>query len=59
MQGFPSDVQLVPAALLASAGQEVLVPLQLSAGSHSPPEARHVAPALPAGCWQLTLLPSH
>jgi len=36
-----------------------LDPEQVSAGSHSPVEARHVAPALPAGCWQALLVPSH
>src|SRR5439155_19766014 len=42
-----------------SAGQAVLVPVQLSATSHTPAAARHSAPALPAGCWQAALVPSH
>jgi len=91
VQGFPSVVHAVPAGLFASAGQFGPVPVQFSAGSQSPAEARHVvkaerkpsagqvvldpvqvssashapaaarhtAPAFPAGCWQLLLLPSH
>src|SRR3989442_8109894 len=58
VHGFPSDVQMVPAGLLASAGQEVLVPSQLSAGSHSPPEGRQVDPAgLLASAGQVLLAP--
>src|SRR5207253_193754 len=45
--------------LLASAGQTVLVPVQVSATSQSPAAARQTAPAFPAGCWQASLLPSH
>jgi hypothetical protein len=48
---------LVPATM--SEGQAVLEPVQVSARSHSPAEARHMVPALPAGCWQVTLEPSH
>src|SRR5205823_1774245 len=91
VHGLPSSVQAVPAALLASAGQLGPVPVQFSAGSHSPAEGRHsvkadrkpsgghvvlvpshvssashtpaagrhTAPALPAGCWQASLVPSH
>src|SRR5439155_1198051 len=91
LHGLPSSVHAVPAAVFASAGQLALVPVQWSAGSHSPAEARHTvlddlnasagqtvlepvqvsstsqkpaaarqtAPALPAGCWQSLLLPSH
>src|SRR5207247_8479506 len=29
-----------------------------SATSHSPAAARHSVPALPAGCWQVSLVPS-
>src|SRR5213076_93636 len=43
----------------ASAGQVVLVPVQVSATSHSPAPARHTAPAFPAGCVQVLVLPSH
>src|SRR2546425_447751 len=43
----------------ASAGQTVLVPVQFSSASHGPADGRHTAPALPAGCWQVSLLPSH
>src|SRR5439155_726036 len=59
VQGLLSAVQAVPFAFLASAGQLVLVPSQLSATSHSPPTARQTAPALPAGCWQTVLVPLH
>src|SRR5439155_52159 len=59
VQGLPSSVQADPAALTASAGQVVLVPVQVSARSHSLTVVRHAVPALPAGCWQggLLLLP--
>src|SRR5216110_3470212 len=50
VQTLPSSVQAVPAALTASAGQLVLVPVQVSARSHSLAAARHTVPALPAGC---------
>src|SRR5439155_23340730 len=33
-----------------SAGQAVLAPVQVSAGSQTPAEARQIAPAFPAGC---------
>src|SRR5207247_853116 len=59
LQGLPSSVHAVPAAVLASTGQAVLVPVQFSAGSHSPADARQRAPLLPAGCWQASLEPSH
>src|SRR5439155_38526 len=91
VQGLPSEVQAVPLDALASAGQLGPLPEQNSAGSHSPPEARHcvledanpsagqvvlvpvqVSPTsqtpadhrppplpLPAGCWQVTFVPSH
>jgi len=44
---------------LASAGHVVLDPVHVSASSHSPAGGRHTAPALPAGCWQASLEPSH
>src|SRR5438128_2637753 len=43
----------------ASAGHEVLVPVQVSATSQRPATERHVVPALPAGCWHVTFVPSH
>src|SRR5205823_2572276 len=52
VQGLPSSVQADPAALTASAGQVVLVPVQVSARSHSLTAARHTVPAWPAGCVQ-------
>src|SRR5436309_11400383 len=59
VQGLPSSVQGVPAGSFALVGQVVLVPVQVSTASHSSAAARHTAPALPAGCWQVVLLPSH
>src|SRR5437773_49097 len=59
VQGSPSSVQAVPLGWKASVGQLVLVPVQLSATSHSPATARHSAPAFPAGCVQGLVLPSH
>src|SRR5207247_3121805 len=44
VQGLPSSVQAVPAALPASAGQVSLVPVQLSARSHSFTAARQTVP---------------
>src|SRR5438034_534211 len=58
-QGLVSAVQAVPDAFLASVGQVVLDPVQVSATSHSPAPARQTVAALPAGCWQLVLVPSH
>src|SRR5207249_1186189 len=45
--------------LKASAGHTVLEPVQVSSTSQKPAAARQTAPALPAGCWQSLLLPSH
>src|SRR5437773_684985 len=70
VQGSPSSGQGAPAALAAwvsaglqgrkaSAGQVGLAPVQVSATSHGPAAARQTAPALPAGCWQLVLVPLH
>src|SRR5947199_295651 len=60
VQGLVSAAQAVPLAFLTSVGgQVVLVPVQISATSHSPAAARQTAPALPAGCWQVVLVPSH
>jgi len=51
--------QSVVAGSKASAGQMVLVPVQLSATSQTPATPRHSVPALPAGCWQSSFVPSH
>src|SRR4051812_15159759 len=60
VHGFVSAVHAVPLAFFASVtGQVAEVPVQTSATSHSPPAIRHVAPALPAGCWQVVLVPLH
>src|SRR3989475_7815006 len=42
---LPSSVQVVPLALRTSVGQAVLVPVQVSARSHSPAAARQTVPA--------------
>jgi hypothetical protein len=39
----------------ASVGQLALLPVQLSATSHTPTDARHTVPALPATCVQALL----
>src|SRR6478672_11488489 len=49
VQALPSSVQLVPAGWKSSAGQDELIPSQLSAASHSPLAARQTVPAWPAG----------
>src|SRR5437879_8091843 len=54
-----SVVHAVPFALKVSVGQAVLVPVQLSAMSHSPAAARHTVPAFPAGCVHVALVPLH
>src|SRR3989475_4957294 len=59
VQGLVSGVQEVPLGCLASVGQVVFVPVQLSATSHSPAAARHTAPAFPAGCVHVALAPLH
>src|SRR5436309_11822629 len=60
VQGLPSSVQAVPLAFRGpSAGHVALEPVQVSGRSHSPAAARQTAPALPTGCWQLVLVPSH
>jgi hypothetical protein len=59
VQGLLSLVQAAPAVFLASVGQVALVPLHVSAWSHSPAAARQVEPEFPAGYWQSTLEPSH
>src|SRR5207245_1985059 len=51
--------QTVLEGLKASAGQTVLDPVQLSSTSHTPAAARHTVPAFPAGCWQVSFVPSH
>src|SRR5207249_2088478 len=43
----------------ASAGHTVLDPAHVSSRSQAPAAARHTVPALPAGCWHATLVPSH
>src|SRR5581483_8554640 len=48
------DVEAKP-----SPGHAALAPVQVSATSHTPADARQTAPALPAGCWQATLVPLH
>jgi hypothetical protein len=43
----------------ASVGHVLEVPVQVSIASQMFAELRQVAPELPAGCWHVTLLPSH
>src|SRR5206468_3733282 len=52
VQVLVSAVQAVPARMTASAGQVVLVPVQVPARSRSLTAARHTAPAFPTGCVQ-------
>jgi hypothetical protein len=59
VQGFESAVHAVPLGCFPSVGQTVSVPVQVSATSQTPATARHTDPAFPAGCWQVTLAPSH
>src|SRR5439155_22569836 len=59
VHGLVSAVQAAPLAFLTSVGQVELAPVQVSARSHSAAAARQTAPALPAGCWQSTLVPLH
>src|SRR5207244_10867262 len=47
----------VVAGSFVSAGHVGLVPVQVSATSQVPAAGRHTAPALPAGCWQVTSVP--
>jgi hypothetical protein len=60
MSQVPTDARhTVLDGSFASVGQVVLVPVQLSAASQTPAAARQIVPALPAGCWQATFVPSH
>src|SRR5439155_474847 len=60
VQGLPSSVQGVPLGWKTSAGQVVLVPVQVSATSHPLTAARQTVVVLVfSGCWQATLVPSH
>src|SRR5207253_1506199 len=59
LHGLPSSVQAVPLAFFASAGHAALDPVQNSAGSHSPAEARQSAVAgRRASAGQAVLVPS-
>src|SRR5437773_237578 len=53
----PDGRQVVVAGLKASFGHVLLDPVQSSSRSQSPAEARQTVPALPAGCWQASLVP--
>src|SRR5207244_10309560 len=60
VQGLPSSVQGVSLGWKTSAGQVVLVPVQVSATSHPLTAARQTVVVLVfSGCWQPTLVPSH
>src|SRR5213596_2823693 len=56
-----SDVALpaLPLLALAAPRNPIPAPGQVSATSHSFTAARHTAPALPAGCVQVALVPLH
>src|SRR5439155_1480060 len=56
----PADArQTVLAGSKASFGHVVLVPVQVSSTSQAPADPRQTVPALPAGCWQASFVPSH
>src|SRR5207302_394888 len=56
----PADArQTVLAGSKASFGHVVLVPVQISSTSQAPADPRQTVPALPAGCWQGSFVPSH
>src|SRR5439155_1719962 len=58
LHGLPSSVHAVPAGSFASPGQVALDPVQCSAGSHSPAEARQtVVEGLKALAGQAVLVP--
>src|SRR5205823_4553920 len=60
VQRLPSSVHPVPAATFPSAGHAGPVPVQLSAASHSPAEARHTVKLdRKASGGQALLVPSH
>src|SRR5438552_741435 len=60
VQGLPSSGQAVPGGWFASAGQVALVPVQFSATSHTPAEARQtVLEDRKLSVGQLALDPSH
>jgi hypothetical protein len=59
VQTLPSSGQGVPLDLNPLAGQVVELPEQLAARSQASAAARHWVPGLPAGCWQVTFVPSH
>jgi hypothetical protein len=58
-QSSTAERQTVLPEANPSTGQVVETPLHVSATSQTPPLARHVTPAPPAGCWQAVLEPSH
>src|SRR5207249_266375 len=51
--------QRVLAGSKASTGHVVLVPVHVSSTSHTRTAARQTVPAWPAGCWHVSLVPSH
>src|SRR5439155_26274364 len=59
VQGLSSAVHGVVLDWKPSVGQLVLVPVQVSATSHSLTAARQTVPALPAGCWHELLVALH
>jgi len=60
VQGFPSSVHGVPDADLSSAGHVAEVPVQFSAGSHSPADDRQTrVDGSKASAGHVVLVPSH
>src|SRR5207245_1660652 len=58
VHGLPSSVHAVPLGCFASVGHAASAPAHTSASSQSPAARRHPVPALPAACWQVSLVPS-
>src|SRR5205814_2217718 len=58
-QASTAGRHVVPAAMNPSVGQLVETPSQFSLTSQKSTAARQTVPALPAGCWQEALAPSH
>jgi hypothetical protein len=56
VQGLPSS-QAAPLDRTTFEGQPLLAPVQVSAGSHGPLDARQTAPAGLSGCWHDVLVP--
>src|SRR5947207_1995111 len=58
VHALPSSVHGFAFACFASVGHAAFVPSQASATSLSSLSLRDALPVLPAGCWQVSLVPS-